>query len=131
MISYLDSPSCWLLLSSINANLMGLSLELFHPWYVLIEGSTILSYSFKESCISLHFRTLPHICYALHHMHYFTCSLYKFGTGRIEIVLDVVIRQDIPSFYMNVGHFSEYLGHPNNKFQTFLKNFRVQVGVYL
>ena len=23
---------------------------------------------------------------------------------------------------MNVGHFSEYSGHPNNKFQTFLKN---------
>ena len=37
----------------------------------------------------------------------------------------------IPSFYMNVGHFSEYSGHPNNKFQTFLKNSRVQVGVYL
>ena len=37
----------------------------------------------------------------------------------------------IPSFYMNVGHFSEYAGHPNNKFQTFLKNSRVQVGVYL
>ena len=32
---------------------------------------------------------------------------------------------------MNVGHFSEYSGHPNNKFQTFLKNSRVQVGVYL
>ena len=44
VMSYLDSPSCWLLLSSINANLMGLSLELFHPWYVLIEGSTILLY---------------------------------------------------------------------------------------
>ena len=38
---------------------------------------------------------------------------------------------NIPSFYMNVGHFSEYSGHPNNKFQTFLKNSRVQVGVYL
>ena len=37
----------------------------------------------------------------------------------------------LPSFYMNVGHFSEYSGHPNNKFQTFLKNSRVQVGVYL
>ena len=37
----------------------------------------------------------------------------------------------VPSFYMNVGHFSEYSGHPNNKFQTFLKNSRVQVGVYL
>ena len=37
----------------------------------------------------------------------------------------------VPSFYMNVGHFSEYSGHPNNKFQTFFKNSRVQVGVYL
>ena len=37
----------------------------------------------------------------------------------------------VPSFYMNVGHFSEYSGHPNNKFQTLLKNSRVQVGVYL
>ena len=37
----------------------------------------------------------------------------------------------IPSFYMNVGHFSKYSGHPNKKFQTFLKNSRVQVGVYL
>ena len=40
-------------------------------------------------------------------------------------------RFNTPSFYMNVGHFSEYSGHPNNKFQTFLKNSRVQVGVYL
>ena len=38
---------------------------------------------------------------------------------------------EIPSFYMNVGHFSEYSGHPNNKFQTFLKNPRVQVGFSL
>ena len=32
--------------------------------------------------------------------------------------------QDVPSFYMNVGHFSKYSGHPNNKFQTFLKKFQ-------
>ena len=37
----------------------------------------------------------------------------------------------IPSFYINVSNFYEYLGHPKSKFQNALKNARVEIGVYL
>ena len=36
----------------------------------------------------------------------------------------------IPSFYINVSNFYEYLGHPKSKFQNALKNSRVEIGVY-
>ena len=32
---------------------------------------------------------------------------------------NLLFRGHVPSIYMNVGHFSEYSGHPNNNFQTF------------
>ena len=37
----------------------------------------------------------------------------------------------VPSFYINVSNFYEYLGHPKSKFQNALKNARVEIGVYL
>ena len=37
----------------------------------------------------------------------------------------------LPSVYMNVSNFYEYLGHPKSKFQNALKNARVEIGVYL
>ena len=37
----------------------------------------------------------------------------------------------VPSFYINVSNFYEYLGHPKSKFQNALRNARVEIGVYL
>ena len=54
-------------------------------------------------------------------------SVHK--TGRTHF--DVCLVLAVPSFYMNVGHFSEYSGHPNNKFQTFLKNSREEIADWL
>ena len=42
-----------------------------------------------------------------------------------------LIKMVIPSFYINVSNFYEYLGHPKSKFQNALKNARVEIGVYL
>ena len=46
-------------------------------------------------------------------------------------ILTEVVNVKVPSFYINVSNFYEYLGHPKSKFQNALKNARVEIGVYL
>ena len=41
------------------------------------------------------------------------------------------LKIQVPSIYINDSNFYEYLGHPKSKFQNALKNYRVEIGVYL
>ena len=58
-------------------------------------------------------------------------AIYPLADCKKKDFIGIQLEINVPSFYINVSNFYEYLGHPKSKFQNALKNARVEIGVYL